>query len=86
MRNTPKSAYEPQFWIKEIHDVLRGMVPVFWAFGRQRYMYDTDNNQDVYNNHPLIKLFGACFGHQVIASALLEDHGIRVEKNPIDGR
>ncbi|KAF7627624.1 hypothetical protein AFLA_003001 [Aspergillus flavus NRRL3357] len=60
----PKSAYEPQFWIKEIHDVLR----------------------DVYNNHPLIKLFGACFGHQVIASALLEDHGIRVEKNPIDGR
>ncbi|RAQ55490.1 hypothetical protein AFGD_007494 [Aspergillus flavus] len=60
----PKSAYEPQSWIKEIHDVLRGMVPAFWAFGRQRYMYDTDNNQDV------------------ITSALLEDHGIRVEKNP----
>ncbi|KAK6811246.1 hypothetical protein RU639_013012 [Aspergillus parasiticus] len=56
----PESAYEPQSWIKELHNVLR----------------------DVYNNHPHIKLFGACFGHQVIASALLEGYGARVEKNP----
>ncbi|KAB8214224.1 class I glutamine amidotransferase-like protein [Aspergillus novoparasiticus] len=56
----PESTYEPQSWIKELHDVLR----------------------DVYNNHPHIKLFGACFGHQVIASALLEGYGVRVRKNP----
>ena len=37
--------------------------------------------KDVYNNYPKIKLFGACFGHQMIASALLEDYGVRVEKN-----
>ncbi|OGM50807.1 hypothetical protein ABOM_000807 [Aspergillus bombycis] len=38
--------------------------------------------RDVYNNHPHVKLFGSCFGHQVIASALLEDCGVRIEKNP----
>ncbi|KAB8254318.1 class I glutamine amidotransferase-like protein [Aspergillus pseudonomiae] len=38
--------------------------------------------RDVYNNHPHIKLFGSCFGHQVIALALLEDCGVRIEKNP----
>ncbi|KAE8138862.1 class I glutamine amidotransferase-like protein [Aspergillus pseudotamarii] len=38
--------------------------------------------RDVYYNHPRVKLFGACFGHQMIASALLEDYGVRVEKNP----
>jgi GMP synthase-like glutamine amidotransferase len=29
-----------------------------------------------------VKLFGGCFGHQIISQALLGGHGVRVEKSP----
>ncbi|KAF7547345.1 hypothetical protein G7Z17_g7793 [Cylindrodendrum hubeiense] len=38
--------------------------------------------QDVYSNYPNIKLFGGCFGHQIIAQALLGDKGAQVELSP----
>ena len=37
---------------------------------------------DVYKNHPRIKMFGSCFGHQVMCQSLLRDYGVRVEKDP----
>jgi len=37
---------------------------------------------DVYNNHPHVKIFGSCFGHQVVCESLLRDRGVRVEKDP----
>lgn len=37
---------------------------------------------DLYLNHPHIKMFGSCFGHQLICESLLRGHGVRVEKDP----
>jgi len=36
----------------------------------------------LYINHPHIKLFGSCFGHQLICQSLLRNHGVRVEADP----
>ncbi|PVI04717.1 class I glutamine amidotransferase-like protein [Periconia macrospinosa] len=37
---------------------------------------------DVYTQHPRIKIFGSCFGHQIICQSLLKKYGVRVEKDP----
>lgn len=37
---------------------------------------------DVYETKPAVKLFGGCFGHQLVCQTLLGQHGVRVEKNP----
>ncbi|KAF2127017.1 class I glutamine amidotransferase-like protein [Dothidotthia symphoricarpi CBS 119687] len=37
---------------------------------------------DVYFNHPRIKMFGSCFGHQLICQSLLREYGARVESDP----
>ncbi|KAI0473450.1 class I glutamine amidotransferase-like protein [Xylariaceae sp. FL0804] len=37
---------------------------------------------DAYQDHPHVRLFGGCFGHQLIVQALLARHGARVEKSP----
>ncbi|KAB8071820.1 hypothetical protein BDV29DRAFT_159094 [Aspergillus leporis] len=58
--------------------------------GAPRPAYDTDPwigklrmvFQDTYTHYTDIKLFGLCFGHHTIALALLESHGVYVEKNP----
>ncbi|KAF4435617.1 glutamine amidotransferase [Fusarium acutatum] len=38
--------------------------------------------QEAYHNHQHVRLFGACFGHQIISEALLEKFGVMVEKDP----
>jgi GMP synthase-like glutamine amidotransferase len=38
--------------------------------------------RDVYLHHPCVKLFGSCFGHQIMCQSLLKEHGVRVEKDP----
>ncbi|KAK8044519.1 hypothetical protein PG993_004543 [Apiospora rasikravindrae] len=35
----------------------------------------------VYHNVPWIKIFGSCFGHQLIAQTLLGDHGVCVKRS-----
>lgn len=37
---------------------------------------------DLYNQHPHIRIFGGCFGHQIVARALLGNFGVQVENNP----
>lgn len=37
---------------------------------------------DLYINYPRIKMFGSCFGHQLICQSLLQGYGVRVEKDP----
>ncbi|KAL4723050.1 hypothetical protein ACLX1H_010291 [Fusarium chlamydosporum] len=37
---------------------------------------------NIYAEHPRIKLFGSCFGHQMICQSLLRESGIYVEKDP----
>lgn len=36
----------------------------------------------VYEQHPEVRIFGACLGHQMVSYALLRDHGVAVEVNP----
>lgn len=37
---------------------------------------------DIYLNHPSIKLYGSCFGHQIICQSLFGDRGVYVEESP----
>ncbi|ETS80062.1 hypothetical protein PFICI_07591 [Pestalotiopsis fici W106-1] len=37
---------------------------------------------DVYENHPRVKMFGSCFGHQLICQSLFRKFGVMVEKDP----
>ncbi|KAI1856013.1 hypothetical protein JX265_011910 [Neoarthrinium moseri] len=37
---------------------------------------------DVYQNHPRIRMFGSCFGHQLLCQSLLREFGVCVEKDP----
>jgi GMP synthase-like glutamine amidotransferase len=38
--------------------------------------------RDVYEKEPRVKIFGSCFGHQLVCHALLRDYGVKVEKDP----
>ncbi|KAK8121156.1 hypothetical protein PG999_005276 [Apiospora kogelbergensis] len=46
-----------------------------WIATLRRYLLG------VYHNLPWIKIFGSCFGHQLIAQTLLGDHGVRVKRS-----
>lgn len=37
---------------------------------------------DVYINSPRVRIYGGCFGHQLVAQTLLGDHGVKVELSP----
>ncbi|KAH7132573.1 class I glutamine amidotransferase-like protein [Dendryphion nanum] len=53
------------------------------AYDDKEWIHQLNNYvQDIYNNHPHIKLFGSCFGHQLLCQSLLGDHGVKVEKDP----
>ncbi|KAF2123022.1 class I glutamine amidotransferase-like protein [Lophiotrema nucula] len=47
-----------------------------WIHRLDDYVYD------VYTNYPRIKMFGSCFGHQLICQSLLREFGVTVEKDP----
>ncbi|KAF2648129.1 class I glutamine amidotransferase-like protein [Lophiostoma macrostomum CBS 122681] len=36
----------------------------------------------IYTRHPRIKIFGSCFGHQIVCQSLLKEYGVYVEKDP----
>ncbi|XEV06084.1 hypothetical protein FSHL1_011371 [Fusarium sambucinum] len=36
----------------------------------------------VYVEQPRVKIFGSCFGHQIICQSLLREYGVYVEKDP----
>lgn len=38
--------------------------------------------REVYYSEPRIKIFGSCFGHQIVCQSLLRGCGVRVEKDP----
>ncbi|KAJ4376064.1 hypothetical protein N0V83_001345 [Neocucurbitaria cava] len=37
---------------------------------------------NVYQHHPQVKIFGSCFGHQLVCQSLLKDRGVRVGVDP----
>lgn len=48
-----------------------------WIPGLQQYI------QKVYTEYPALKFFGSCFGHQILAQALLGGDGVKVEACPV---
>jgi GMP synthase-like glutamine amidotransferase len=46
-----------------------------WILDLEKYI------RHVYTEFPMVRLLGSCFGHQVIAQALLAEQGARVEKS-----
>ncbi|KAI4938241.1 hypothetical protein J4E85_000680 [Alternaria conjuncta] len=38
--------------------------------------------KEIYEKEPRVKIFGSCFGHQLVCQALLGDYGVKVEKHP----
>lgn len=44
-----------------------------WVHQLEQYIIDT------YRDHPRVKWFGSCFGHQIICQALLKGYGVRVD-------
>lgn len=44
-----------------------------WVHRLEQYIIAT------YQEHPGVKWFGSCFGHQIICQALLKGHGVRVD-------
>ncbi|KAI4674840.1 uncharacterized protein J4E84_010281 [Alternaria hordeiaustralica] len=38
--------------------------------------------REIYEREPRVKIFGSCFGHQLVCQTLLGDHGVKVEKHP----
>lgn len=47
-----------------------------WVHALEQYIID------VYRDYPRVKWFGSCFGHQIIAQALLKEYGVRVDAEP----
>lgn len=48
----------------------------------QKYVDGLINCLDVFKNHQHVRIFGGCFGHQLVAQALLHGQGVKVEKSP----
>lgn len=46
-----------------------------WVRTLDRYVYR------VYHEEPRVKIFGSCFGHQVMGQSLLREWGVRVEQD-----
>ncbi|KAF6839394.1 glutamine amidotransferase-like protein [Colletotrichum plurivorum] len=77
-------------------DVVAGSYPdpaavdAILVTGSIAAAYDTDPwvlrlgdfLRDVYASHPRVRIFGTCFGHQLIGQVLLGPHGAVVEKDP----
>jgi GMP synthase-like glutamine amidotransferase len=38
--------------------------------------------RDVYAHHTRVKIFGSCFGHQIVCQSLLKEYGVKVEQDP----
>ncbi|KAK0383333.1 hypothetical protein NLU13_9246 [Sarocladium strictum] len=47
-----------------------------WIRGLARYL------REVYQSQPRVKMFGSCFGHQIISDSILNAYGAKVEKDP----
>lgn len=38
--------------------------------------------EHTYHHEPQVKIFGSCFGHQIVCQSLLKSHGVTVEADP----
>ena len=53
------------------------------SYDEEEWIHRLDNFvRDVYLNHHHIRIFGSCFGHQLVCQSLLGGHGLRVEQDP----
>lgn len=53
------------------------------SYDDNKWNWDLDQYvSHVYENYPHIKIFGSCFGHQMVCQSLLRKYGAIVEKQP----
>ncbi|KAH6989965.1 class I glutamine amidotransferase-like protein [Ilyonectria destructans] len=67
-------------------------IDAIWITGAAPGIYETEKYpwiqrlesyiKHVYAEFPQVRILGSCFGHQLIAQALLAEHGALVEKSP----
>jgi GMP synthase-like glutamine amidotransferase len=60
---TAASAYDDAPWIASLSDFCKGRFP-------SRSADRTNQSEELYLSHPNIKIFGSCFGHQLLCHAL----------------
>lgn len=65
-------------WIKQLGQYLEGTAVLKMAKLRSVPLLIT--YQAVHERRPRVRIYGGCFGHQIIAQALLGKYGVQVEK------
>ncbi|KAK7423431.1 hypothetical protein QQZ08_009111 [Neonectria magnoliae] len=74
------SVYEDQLWIHQLSNFIQGS---FINIKAQYYHPSiTASEIDVYENQSHVKIYGGCFGHQIVSQALLSSYGLGVQKSP----
>ncbi|KAH7070345.1 class I glutamine amidotransferase-like protein [Paraphoma chrysanthemicola] len=76
--------------MKEVYPVSLANYDAIIISGSANSAYDdlpwvhklNDYVLDVYRNEPRIKIFGSCFGHQLMCQSLLSSRGAKVEPDP----
>ncbi|KAK6200735.1 hypothetical protein LQW54_009539 [Pestalotiopsis sp. IQ-011] len=58
-------------------DMLEAQFNALIVTGSMEAAYDESS---VYERHPKVRIYGGCFGHQIIAQALLGKYGVQVTK------
>jgi GMP synthase-like glutamine amidotransferase len=81
----------------EDFDVVRGEYPASFSkfdailitgsaassYDKAEWIHKLDRCiRDVYEKHPEVRIFGSCFGHQIVCQSLLKEYGVVVEKDP----
>lgn len=91
-RFTPNVSLEVTEWDTQKFEYPHSLanIDVILITGSAASSYDSDEwihrlddyVLDVYKNHRHVKMFGSCFGHQLLCQSLLREHGVVVEKDP----
>lgn len=76
-----RSSYDDLPWIRTLEVFLKGKSAVTRRRDPRGGRELTPGVPDVYEAHPHIKIYGSCFGHQIVAQALLGPYAARVEKS-----
>lgn len=75
------SAYDQDPWIVRLAEYLRGRRKIQFLEQRAQ-MANIKLYTDVYTHDQRVRLFGGCFGHQLMVQTLLRDSSGFVEKSP----
>src|SRR5437879_6195083 len=80
---TDASAYDPAPWIFALIGFTRSVYLLPLSYSSPLFKSLTNERLEIYTQHTHIKLFGSCFGHQLICHALFSTPNHRaVSRDP----